>query len=41
VSGSSGFKALDILGTASSLKMNSNTLVNVTLADGAYVNIEN
>ena len=41
VSGSSGFKALDILGTASSLNMKSNTLVNVTLADGAYVNIEN
>ena len=41
VSGSTGFKVLDIMGTVASKKMESNTLVNVTPAAGADVNIEN
>ena len=40
-SGSTGFKVLDIMGTVASKKMESNTLVNVTPAAGADVNIEN
>lgn len=40
-SGSTGFRMLEIAGKVTSLKMESNTLVNVTMADGADVNIEN